>query len=108
MILKIATGNGWRFLDKVKELHVEEFASEVAFNKQDKPGSGIYDNVFLHYHELKANRTVKRNDSLCNSNKFVSLVEIIPTFIGGESKVYLADLAVYLMSDEGKTVERIN
>ena len=73
MILKIATGTGWRFLDKVDRIET------VYIHEPNKPQILAKVNAFIH------NRTdLEIVECSQNPNE------------------------VYLLNDEGKTIERIN
>jgi|ERR1041385_1843053 hypothetical protein len=115
MILKIATGNGWTFIDNVKEVHVEEYLGDRYNKEADAGRRTAYADVFLHYHRLNDDGTIAMDKSKMDQpGKPITdlrdwkYVELLPTFNNGEVKLYVADLAVYLMSEAGKTIERIN
>ena len=100
MILKIATGVGWRYFDGI-----DDVTTTVAKNVKDV----TYDDLFLWVNTIKPNGDLKPEGSLGQTGQTV--VQLLVRKHRGdriEEKLYLADLAVYLMSDEGKTIERIN
>ena len=104
MVLKIAGNDGWKFIDGIKEV----FMKKISIDKWEPRE---YDDVFLYYHSLlgetgKGIVGIKRNDGYDESVDRV--VEVTVKLENNEYKVYIADLAVYLLSNEGKTIERIN
>ena len=103
MILKIAVNEGWKFIDGIKEVYVEK----VDINNWQ---SRMYSDVFLTYHNFvsetgKGVIGIRKNDNCGDIN---APSEVSAEFLDGSHKVYLADLSVYILSNEGKTVERIN
>lgn len=102
MILKIEThGNGWRFIDSIATLHTDVMNTEKY--KKEYGGMGrTYDGVFLTLYAQKD------GELICETENCLPVKEIIAYFKDGHSENYLTDRTVYLMSDEGKTIERIN
>lgn len=104
MILKMATHTegSWRYVEMVAQLHVEDM-DPVKYLKNYNGAGRSHDGVWLrHYKEL--NGGLKQ----INENFIGSLKEITVYLYGDTSLNYITDQPVYLMSDEGKTIERIN
>jgi hypothetical protein len=100
MILKIYTGHGWYYMDDVKSVSIKKDMTNV----KDFP----YDDCFLTNHDTDANQNIvpKALHVAVNSDPDVSLV-------GAQSRDdtwrwIIADMAIFLMNDEGRTIERIN
>lgn len=103
MVLKIKTINGWKFIDGIVEINVEE-TSPDKYNT-DYGGHGrLYDDMFLYYHKCDKALTVIDNNNVNN----MGVKEIHFAHKSGANKTFIADTFVYLLSDEGKTIERIN
>lgn len=88
MILKICTGNGWRFISDVSEVEVNPSTKDV---DTDYPCQNIFVNDKERY------------------------IKVIKYFINhkGDTRdlanwIKIDDVKVYLLNDEGKTVERLN
>jgi len=87
MIVKIHTKHGWRFIDKIKNVEVNESTkqSDEQFNSQ------------CYYTNEKQNN-----------------IKVITAFIDDDSflprhlRIKIDEGEVYLLNDEGKTIERIN
>ena len=110
MILKIATpgpngnGTGWRFIDNVKEVSSYQIVLDD-YNKSVESGSEYgYKDVFLTYHDLNYGTGLLKQVG----NVRYDIIGMVAYMKDGSYNVYIADLAVYVMSDEGKTIERIN
>jgi len=92
MILKISTESGWRFIDNVEDVFIhQDSADNIAAQGNDCPTEWMDFDKHLpvdmerDYKVLK----LKKNDSLCN-------------------RIVIKNNTVYLLNDEGKTIERIN
>lgn len=122
MILKIATGdNAWRFIDRIKSIQTFHYTSQKYNEQYLNAVTRQYDDFFLNYHTIGE---VSKNDPTKIYGNAIpdifwqaksttvdaewGLVELIPVLDNGMIQVYLADLSVYLLSDEGKTIERIH
>lgn len=104
MILKIAVNEGWKFIDGIKEIYVEKVDIKNWTSR-------IYSDVFLTYHTLvsetgKGVIGIRKNDNCGDLLNVPSEVSV--EFSDGSHNFYLVDLSVYILSNEGKTVERIN
>ena len=107
MILKFSYAEGWHFIDRIKEVQVRCIDIE-SYNKEILDGlKTSYANVFFSYHHLEPDGSIRENSKHHESGT-TPKVQIYATTNNGELDVYLADLSVFLLSDEGKTIERIN
>lgn len=110
MIVKIATESGWKYSDNVKDFYVENVTVQKC-NEENK----AYSYTNLVNHETKKaladgidgafQRTVKAKSAMTRGN-----VQLKELFLGGRdngSEIWLIDTEVFLMNDEGKTIERI-
>ena len=103
MILKIETEKGWVFFDRVQKCHILDPKNEVALQS--------YDDNFLCDHVVDSKGAVHRTEN--TDEKQVNYPERGVRLIGfnvenGGGEWILIDRNVYLMSDEGKNIERIN
>ena len=114
MVLKLATEYGWVFIDGVKEINVnavdiQKYNETLHFSDGDyirqgyTPTGKFYNNIILFHHKMNEGK-IYSNDT----NVEFGVVELIPTLNNGEQLIYITDLAAYLLSDIGKTIERIN
>ena len=98
MILKIATEKGWKFSDNIRHLYVDNIGVND-YNEYKKKYN--YTNLLKH--------TIKNDDSIVQTTLEVShLKEIFLEGILGGDEIWLTDSETYIMTDEGKTIERIN
>lgn len=95
MVLKIATGTGWLFVDGVKRLDVRPTTNI--------DGLVAKDIIFTH-NRIKENGDIESTETGCN----YPAVRLFATMENSDADFYFADLAVYLMSNDGKTIERVN
>jgi hypothetical protein len=113
MILKISTSEGWKFYDNIKEIlsskkMLPQYNEEVApLNKK------FYANYLVYCTLQTDGRITKNMPSIVpvvetGYDKDTSVIELVPTFRNGETEIYIADCAVYLLADDGKTIEKIN
>lgn len=103
MILKIETvTNSWRFIDSIAIVHTDIITPEK-YKKQYDGNGRAYNSVLLSYYEQKDGELIRTTE-----NCSFSIKEITAYFKDNRSENYLTDRTVYLMSDEGKTIERIN
>lgn len=112
MILKISTSDGWKFYDNIKEFLSNKLMLPE-YNKIDATLNRKFHAVYLIYCTLQPDGRITKNVPAnvpveTDYDKDTCIVELVPTFRNGESEIYIADSAVYLLSDEGKTIERIN
>ena len=103
MVLKIDYKDGWQFVDKIKEIFVTPI--NVVKFAEDKEQNRNFDEVFFTNMDIVGNKIVPRPEGTPTDSK---ICEVVVLMNNGEYKRYLADLAIYLLSDEGKTIERIN
>ena len=106
MILKLESNeNGWLFIDNIQRVCVEP--TSVEKYTKDYGGNGrTWDGVYLQYYSEKDGTIVNKS----NVTSF-PVKEITAYFNDGGSydkQSFLVDGVTYLMSDEGRTVERIN
>lgn len=87
MILKISTGKGWRFIANVVEVEVNPSTKDV---ETDYPCQHIYVKDTERY--IKVIKYWTKGLELHNLANFIKI----------------DDVQVYLLNDEGKTVERLN
>jgi len=87
MILKICTGTGWRFIDKIKNVEVNESTkqSDEQFNSQ------------CYYVNEKQNNI-----------KVITVFIDNDYFLSSNLRIKVDVAQVYLLNDAGKTIERIN
>ena len=108
MILKIYGNEGWNFKDKVKNVFVKPLEVTQYNNNENRI---VWDDVFISRYKLEDKTfNILQSDGFFeshNSNE-LKIVKISVMFESGLYNTYLVDSAVYLMSDEGKTIERIN
>lgn len=102
MILKINTSRGWRFIDGITELNNETMTPEI-YEKEYKSHGRAYDMIVLFYHTLDE-KGLHNNSSEASW----SIREIWFKSKNTDAQTCLIDSEAYLMSDEGKTIERIN
>lgn len=91
MILKISLYNGWHYISKVENFQISD--TDFSKLKQDEQ-EGVQEAYLLYDTGRREDRTLKLlriNIGLFNFERIVLDVN-----------------QVYLMSDEGKTIERIN
>lgn len=114
MVLKLAMVEGWKFVDRVREAST----AEIVAGETELVFSSFNDTILFHHDATgecavgkegvyKLFRKGAPSDAGSPSpcpKAFSVLVEMKD----GGSRLYLSDLAVYLLSDEGKTIERIN
>jgi hypothetical protein len=86
MILKIATEKGWKFSDNIKDFYYTLLSA-----KEYKEANKKYTFYNLIHH----------SDDCSFKELFLELKN-------GGSEIWITDSEFYLMSDEGKTIERIN
>ena len=102
MVLKIAYEGGWRFIDKIKEVFVTPVnISDFANNKEQNRN---FDEVFFTNLKISGNEIIPILGQEPLDSRVCQLTVLMNN---DEHKQYLADLAIYLLSDEGKTIERI-
>lgn len=111
MILKIATGSGtgaWRFIDKISEVNVRPTSPEI-YNKEYAGHGRYFDLVELNYVvSTDGNATLLFQEGVPLPKAPDNIVKEIWTNRNGDNYNILLDVECYLMSDEGKTIERIN
>lgn len=91
MILKIGTGEGWRFIDKVDDIEVNKM------RKEDKEQISF---PCQHYY---------CNDNNEWMNKIRVMRQETQGYCMGSNLLFIkTDQVVYILDDTGKTIERIN
>ncbi len=91
MVLKICNGEGWVFVDKIAQL--EYINGTVELNKSGSLKDTIYDLTFGGDHPI---------------GEIDSIAKMFVRFEDGKEKNILATQPVYLLNNEGKTIEKIN
>lgn len=106
MVLKIhlPTESGWKFIDGIKEPTVKYLDRNTVDDVK------TYHEVFLGCHKVVDNKVLLKAENIeADKERPIGLVEI--WYRNGEDNNYsaiLIDITTYLLSDEGKTIERIN
>jgi hypothetical protein len=112
MILKISTSEGWKFYDNIKEF-LSNKLTLPQYNNTDAVMNRTFHANYLVYCVLQPDGKITLNTPgnlpvEIGKENDTSVVELIPTFRNGENEIYIADCAVYLLADDGKTIEKIN
>lgn len=102
MILKIACGDGWRLIDNIAEITTSEMSPQK-YEKEYGAAGRNYEWVFLTHYTL-TDKGLTLNTADC----ILPLKEMVVYFKDGKSAAYINDRLTFVMSDEGKTIERIN
>lgn len=97
MILKIQSGKGWRYLEGVSEFGSQDFEKSTIRPKL------IFEEIIINHHHLQNDEIVPDKTNMGFPMKHIWFKNK-----SSEIKQYLVDSETYLMSDEGKTIERIN
>lgn len=100
MILKMKKENGWTYRDGVVRIETTEIKPDT-INNEEVLHRIAEDTGFMDYEWISDYLTPKSKNPR-------TIKELFVTFKNGEGQITLTDNDVFLMSDEGKTVERIN
>jgi len=102
MVLKFADVNGWQFIDKVKKL-TQTPIDVKEFNNDGGLAVRTFDEIVLYSYNIFQEILIPIGGQSENNIKYIN------AYLEDGSNFYLlSDLAIYLLSDEGKTIERIN
>jgi hypothetical protein len=105
MILKIAY-DGWKFIDNIKEPHIR------FYQKSDE--TLVWDEAFLLHHDVMIEGSSDKPDRRVGFRAKEVMNEPLPGILSvsylkdGQYYKIMTDCTVYLMNDEGKTIERLN
>jgi len=94
MIVKIGTMQGWKFFDEVETFEINQTTNEDLKKEEDKENSGCPVGFMVLNHSYKDTDIIKVLKIWRRNNYFEKIVIDVNN--------------VYILNDEGKTIERIN
>jgi hypothetical protein len=108
--MAVELNGGWKFIDRIADATV--FAVDVENGKFVV--SSFTDTVLVHHRffgkvgEEEEGMGLHSNVASSTPGPAISVVSVRATMNDGSTRLYLSDAAVYLLSDTGKTIERLN